>query len=121
MGLKVFFIGETVTPIVEEDDLVMIISNTGQTMSAVQTANIARRVGAKVIVITGKDNSKLAHAANQVINLNPRKDEKQELLAPLGTLFEISSFLFLDGVVAKLMVKLDQKEEDMRKRHAIWV
>jgi len=121
LGLKVYFIGETVTPIVEPDDLVIIISNTGQTMSAIQTANIARRVGAKVIAITGKGNSKLAHAANLVICLKPKKDEQLEILAPLGTLFEISSFIFFDGLVTQIMKKLNQTEEDMRKRHAIWV
>lgn len=121
LGLKVYFIGETVTPIVEPNDLVIIISNTGQTMSAIQTANIARRVGANVIAMTGKENSKLAHAANLVICLKPKKDKQQYLLAPLGTLFEISSFIFLDGLVAQIMKKLNQKEEDMRKRHAIWV
>ncbi|MCK5024870.1 MAG: SIS domain-containing protein, partial [Thermoplasmata archaeon] len=38
LGLKVFFVGETITPIVEKDDLVIIVSNTGETMSAIQTA-----------------------------------------------------------------------------------
>jgi 6-phospho-3-hexuloisomerase len=121
LGLKVFFIGETITPIVEEDDLVIIISNTGETMSAIQTANIARRVGARVIVITATENSKLAHAGSIVICLRPERDESRESLAPLGTLFEVSSLLFLDGAVAHIMNKLNQKEDDMRKRHAIWV
>ena len=68
LGLKVFFVGETVTPIVEPGDLVMIISNTGETMSAVQTANIVRREGAKVVAITSNKHTKLAHAANMVIH-----------------------------------------------------
>ena len=83
LGLKVFFIGETITPIVGENDLVIIVSNTGATMSALQTANIARRVGAKVIAITGKNTSKLAHAANLTIHLKPKRDDKRESLAPL--------------------------------------
>jgi len=50
LGLDSFFIGETITPIVKAGDLVVIVSNTGTTMSAVQTANIARRVGARVLL-----------------------------------------------------------------------
>jgi 6-phospho-3-hexuloisomerase len=121
LGLKVFFIGETITPIVEQDDLVIIISNTGETMSAIQTANIARRVGSTVVVITSNDHSKLAHAANIVVCLKPKRNDKKESLAPLGTLFEASVFLFLDGLVALLMEILQKSETDMRRMHAIWV
>jgi len=45
LGLDTFFIGETITPIVKAGDLVVVVSNTGSTMSAIQVANIARRVG----------------------------------------------------------------------------
>jgi 6-phospho-3-hexuloisomerase len=39
-------------------------------------------------------------------------------LAPLGTLFEISASVFLDGVIAALMNKLNKKEKDLKERHA---
>jgi 6-phospho-3-hexuloisomerase len=121
LGLQVFFIGETITPIVEEKDTVVIVSNTGETMSAIQTANIARRVGASVISITSKKNSKLAHAANLVLCLAPKRDESRETVAPLGTLFEASVYIFFDVIIAKVMNSLSKREDDMRKRHAIWV
>ncbi len=121
MGLEVFFIGETVTPIVEEGNLVIIVSYTGETMSAMQTANIVRRVGAKVVSITANANSKLAGASNLVILIHPPKDEERKRLAPLGTLFEDATMIYLDGIVKMLMEKLGQSEGAMRKRHAIWV
>jgi 6-phospho-3-hexuloisomerase len=121
MGLEVYFVGETVTPIVEEGHLVVIVSHTGETMSAVQTANIVRRVGARVITITANPHSKLASASNVVIAITPPKDEDRRRLAPLGTLFEDATLVYLDGIVAQLMEKLGQGEGQMRKRHAIWV
>ena len=121
MGLEVFFIGETITPIVEEGDLVVIVSYTGETMSAIQTANIVRRVGAKVVTITANDHSKLSGASNIVIMIHPPKDEDRKRLAPLGTLFEDATLIYLDGIVALLMEKLGQSEGSMRRRHAIWV
>jgi 6-phospho-3-hexuloisomerase len=121
MGLKVFFIGETITPIVEREDLVIIISNTGETMSAIQTANIVGRLGARVITITAEPHSKLAHAASSVINLASEKDALDKEYAPMGTVFEITALVFLDGIVSELMKRLGQKETDMRARHAIWV
>lgn len=121
LGLEVFFVGETITPIVEEGNVVVIVSYTGETMSAIQTANIVRRVGAKVVCITAHGHSKLGAASNLVIELNPPKDEERKRLAPLGTLFEEATLVYLDGIVATLMEKLGQSEGSMRKRHAIWV
>ena len=121
MGLEVYFVGETVTPIVEEGHLVIIVSYTGETMSCIQTANIVRRVGAKVVSITGNDHSKLATASNVIIQIRPGKDEDRRQLAPLGTLFEDATMIYLDGIVADIMEKLGRSEGSMRKRHAIWV
>lgn len=121
MGLEVYFVGETITPIVEEGHLVVIVSHTGETMSAIQTANIVRRVGARVITITAHAHSKLASASNVVILIHPPKDDDRRRLAPLGTLFEDATLVYLDSIVARLMEKLGQGEGSMRKRHAIWV
>ncbi|MFQ5885355.1 MAG: SIS domain-containing protein [Thermoplasmata archaeon] len=121
LGLKVSFIGETTTPIVEDTDVAIIISNTGETMSAIQTTNIIRRVGAKVVVLTSKRTSKLAHAGNIVVTLSPKVDEETPAFAPLGTLFEDSALIFLDGLIAQIIEKNDESESKMRGRHAIWV
>ena len=121
LGLKCYFIGESTTPIVTPRDLVIIISRTGETYSAIQTANIVRRLGTKLIVVTGKRGSKLTHAGNIVHYLEAESDEKKVKLAPLGTVFELTSFLFFDCVVAELMNKMGESEESMKARHAIWV
>ncbi len=121
MGLEVYFVGETITPIVGEGHLVIIVSHTGETMSCIQTANIVRRVGAKVITITSNDHSKLATASNLVIQIKPEEDGDRKRLAPLGTLFEDATLVYLDGIVAQIMDKLGQSEGSMRRRHAIWV
>jgi 6-phospho-3-hexuloisomerase len=121
LGLKVHFVGEMTTPIVREMDLVMIFSNTGETMSCIQTANIVRRVGAKVVAITSNPHSKLAHASNLVLEIPTCEDPKRTKLAPLGTIFEDSAFLFFDALIPILMERLGQTEASLRRRHAIWV
>jgi 6-phospho-3-hexuloisomerase len=121
MGLKAYFIGETVTPIVEEGDVAVIISNTGETMSAIQTGNIVRRVGAKVVVVSSNRKAKLSHIGNIVICIPLKDEERKKNLAPLGTLFEDAAMIFLDGIISELMVKLGETEESMRRRHAIMV
>ena len=121
LGLDCYFIGETITPVVGDGDAVLIVSNTGSTMSAIQVANIARRVGAKVISVTGHRTSKLGHASNVVLLIQSNGDASQARLAPLGTLFEAATVLLLDGLVAQVMERLGQTEADMRGRHAIMV
>jgi len=121
MGLDVHFIGEMTTPIVGEKDIVIIISNTGETMSAIQTANIVRRVGAKVIAVTSNINSKLSQAANVSLELAPKRDEQRRKLAPLGTLFEDTAFILFDCMVPVIMNRLGLTESSLRRRHAIWV
>src|SRR2546422_9543847 len=121
LGIDCYFIGETITPVVSDGDAVRIVSNTGSTMSAIQVANSARRVGAKVISVTGNRTSKLGRASSVVLLIHADEAIAQARLAPLGTLFEDATVLLLDGLVAQVMERLGQTEADMRGRHAIMV
>jgi 6-phospho-3-hexuloisomerase len=121
LGLDVHFVGDMTTPIIGKNDLTVIISRTGETMSAVQTANIARRVGSVVISVTSYRSSKLAHASSMIVEVPFGNDAEASEHAPLGTLFEESVNVFLDSVVPVLMKRLNTNEQSMRKRHAIWV
>ena len=120
IGLDVHFVGDMTTPIIGKDDLTILVSNTGETMSAVQTANIARRIGSKVICVTGNSSSKLAHASNFVIEVK-HDGQADSQYAPLGTIFEDAVSIFFDSIVPCIMKKKGITEGDMRKRHAIWV
>ncbi len=120
IGLDVHFVGDMTTPIIGKEDLTLLISNTGETMSAVQTANIARRIGSKVICVTGNSSSKLAHASNIVIEVK-HDGTDDPTYAPLGTVFEDAVSIFFDSIVPCIMKKKGITENDMRKRHAIWV
>jgi 6-phospho-3-hexuloisomerase len=121
LGMDVHFVGDMTTPIVEQGDLVILISNTGETMSAVQTANIVGRIGSKIVSVTSSMHSKLGSASDVVIEITQNKDEQRKRLAPLGTIFEVSTSILLDSLVPVLMQRLAQTESSMRKRHAIWV
>lgn len=121
IGFDVHFVGDMTTPFVDARDVVVIVSNTGETMSAVQTANIVRRVGAKVVSITSAPNSKLGHASNIILEIGQSKDEQKKRLAPLGTIFEDAALVLFDSLVPLIMERMDQNEASLRRRHAIWV
>jgi 6-phospho-3-hexuloisomerase len=121
LGLSAYVIGESTTPIVRAGDAVFILSGRGESYSSIQTANIVRREGAHLIVLTGLGTSKLAHAANLAVPIDLPEERERVRLAPLGTLFESASLRFCDALVAELMAARGESEESMRRRHAIMV
>jgi 6-phospho 3-hexuloisomerase len=120
-GLQAYVIGESVTPIVRRGDAVFILSGRGESNSSIQTANIVRREGADLIVITARATSKLAHAATLLVPVEFPEDADRPKLAPLGTLFESASLRLTDALVAALLERRGETEDSMRRRHAIMV
>ncbi len=120
-GRTAFVIGESVTPIVRKGDAVFILSGQGESYSSIQTANIVRREGAELVVLTAKSSSKLAHTATVLLALEFADDADRARHAPLGTLFEAASLLLTDGLIAEIMAANGETEASMRRRHAIMV
>jgi 6-phospho 3-hexuloisomerase len=119
LGFQTFVIGETIGAPVKKGDLVVIVSGSGETIPAVMTAEIARKMGAKLIVITERRNSRITQFADIALVLSATcKEPEKKILAPLGTLFEASAWVLLDSIVAELMKHKGETEESMRKRHA---
>jgi len=119
LGFQTFVIGETIGAPVKKGDLVIIVSGSGETIPAVMTAEIAKKIEAKVIVVTGRRNSRITKFADISIVLSSECEEvERKVFAPLGTLFEASAWIFLDSVVAELMKHKSETEESMRSRHA---
>lgn len=119
LGFQTFVIGETITAPVQKGDAVVIISGSGETIPAVMTADIAHDLGAKVISITGKRKSEIAKYADVTLYLSATcNDIERKRYAPLGTLFEASVWILLDGIIADLLESKNETEESMRRRHA---
>ena len=119
LGFQTFVVGETITAPVKKGDSVLIISGSGETIPAVMTAEIAHNLGAEVISITGKKNSGIAKFADITIFISADCNETdREKYAPLGTLFESTVWILLDGIIADLLDTKGETEDDMRDRHA---
>lgn len=134
LGMTVYVVGETTTPSVQEDDLVVAISGSGETRSIANLGRIAKDIGSMLVTITSNSNSTLGKLSDIVVIIPGRtkEDVKREAneylerrmrgaysLIPLGTSFEISSLVFLDAVIVELMVRLNLTEADLNKMHAI--
>ncbi len=119
LGFQTYVIGETITAPVHRQDVVVLVSGSGSTYPVVMTAELGRRQGATVVAITAQPESEIARLAHVLVALTPPQENGERgRLAPLGTLFETSAWLFFDAVVALLMEKLGETEQSMRKRHA---
>ncbi|RLF34397.1 MAG: hypothetical protein DRN08_04715 [Thermoplasmata archaeon] len=119
LGFQTFVIGETITAPVRQGDLVVIVSGSGETIPAVMTAEIARKIGARLVTITGRKKSSITKYADVSIVLSSECDDvERKTLAPLGTLFEASAWILLDSIVAELMRAKGETEKSMRQRHA---
>jgi 6-phospho 3-hexuloisomerase len=119
LGYQTYVVGETITAPVKRDDVVILVSGSGSTYPVVMTAELGRRQGATVVAITAQPDSEVARLAHVVVPLTPPEGNGERgRLAPLGTLFETSAWLFFDAVVAVLMERLGESEASMRKRHA---
>jgi len=131
LGLDTFVIGETTTPALHAEDVLVAVSGSGETSFVVSAANIAKKIGAKLATVTSYPKSVLAMMSDFVVTLPGRtktettsdfmhRELKGEYapVAPLGTLFEIAALIFLDAVITGLMTALGKKEEDLRARHA---
>lgn len=131
LSRKVYVMGETITPAINEDDLLITISGSGETTNIVSSAESAVKRGAKVITLTSSPKSTLGRISDQILLIKGRTKEdhlKKDFdarqlagehvgLAPLGTLFEITALVFLDGLIAELMVELGLTEDDLGKKH----
>ncbi|MDL1956578.1 MAG: 6-phospho-3-hexuloisomerase [Candidatus Desulfofervidus auxilii] len=129
LGIKVFVVGETVTPALREGDSLLAVSGSGKTAIVVETAKAAKSLKGNVIAVTSDPDSPLAKMANLVViipsKIRPKEHVHYEVgelmgssITPLGTLFEVSTLIFFEACVAELMKQLGVKEEEMKRVHA---
>ncbi|MCC7558692.1 MAG: 6-phospho-3-hexuloisomerase [Methanobacteriaceae archaeon] len=131
LGFTVYVVGDVTTPAINDNDCLIAISGSGETKTVTLAATTAKDVGASVIGITGNIQSTLKELLDVVINIETKTKEAWKYytssvlkgdyddLTPMGTLFEDTTLLFLDGLIAEFMVRLSKKEDDLKMRHAI--
>lgn len=133
LGLSSFVVGETISPAINEGDCILAISGSGETNTIVSAAKISKNRGAKVLALTSYPESSLGQLADCVILVKGRTkveaDDENYLkrqikgnytsLTPLGTAFELTSLVFLDGMVSELMNAMGKTEADLKRRHTV--
>ena len=115
LGISAYVVGETITPAINKDDAILAISGSGETNTIVSAAKTSKERGAKVLSFTSYVESSLGKLSDVSIYIQGRtkaeSDDKNYLkrqidgnytsLTPLGTAFELTSLVFLDGIIAQ--------------------
>lgn len=111
LGYQVYVVGETTTPSIRADDLLIAYSGSGSTSTICTIAAEAKTIGAYLVGVTANRSSPLADRADLAIELAAAT--KQELNSVksqqfAGSLFEQSALLLFDAlfyVLAQLLHK----------------
>lgn len=131
LGFSVYVVGESTTPAVKDNDVVVAISGSGETRSISDLGKIAKEIGATLITVTSNRESTLGKLSNTIALIPGRTKEdaggylerhmrgEYSHLTPLGTSFEITTLVFLDAIIAELISITGASEDDLKSRHTI--
>lgn len=126
LGIPAYFIGDTFIPPMDENDLFIVTSGSGETKSVFNLLDIAKvKANMQTCAITGNSESTMAKYADISIvfkssngGLNSEdNDQKINSIQPMTSLNEQSMFVFFDIVAVMLIKALGIKKEDEKKFH----
>lgn len=121
LGIKSCFISDAVTYKYMKDDLLVLISGSGETPSPIAIAKKAKEIGGKITLFTNNPNSTIGKLSDCIIEVKGKSKDLaiiQKTLAPYTSLFDISTLSILDSIGGTLMEILGVTENDINKRHA---
>jgi 6-phospho-3-hexuloisomerase len=121
LGLEVHVVGETTTPAIAEDDVLLTASGSGSTESIVRAARSAIEAGARVALITTAPESPLSELASAtlVVPAAAKLDRSMTASAQYaGGLFEQSVVLLGDALFHALWMRSGASADELWPRHA---
>jgi 6-phospho-3-hexuloisomerase len=121
LGYKVYVVGETTTPAINEGDLLIAGSGSGTTSGVVRAAETAKTVGASVVCFTTSPASPLAALADFTVAIPAaQKQVRDEDVSKqyAGSLFEQSLLMSFDALIQALWELDGSTASELWKRHA---
>jgi arabinose-5-phosphate isomerase len=100
---------------IQSDDVVVALSNSGETDELLHLLEAIRRLGAKLIAITGGPRSTLAQAADVALDCSVDKEACPMNLAPTAS--TTAALAIGDALAMTLMVEKGFREEDFASLH----
>ncbi|WP_068785553.1 6-phospho-3-hexuloisomerase [Paenibacillus phocaensis] len=122
LGATVFVVGETITPSMEKGDVLVAVSGSGKTQNVIWTAEKARSIPCRVVVITANPDSELASHASLVVEVPAatkyRTEHEPASIQPLGSLFDQSIHILFDAICLVYSKLKKTDHEQAFRRHS---
>ncbi len=121
MGRDVAVWGDMTTPEVTTGDLLIVSAGPGDLVTARTLAGIARRAGARTLLVTAQPQGELAKQVDvvTVIPAQTMANDKGGKLSvlPMGSLFETAQMIAFELAILRLRPRFNESAETMRARH----
>ena len=121
MGMTAFLVGDVTTPAIQEGDLLVVCSGSGETKTLSCFADTAVKAGAKILLFTTRETSTLASVCDSKVVLHAKSVKaggSGKSIQPMSNLFAQALGITLDMLVMELMRKRDIDESLMKAYHA---
>ncbi|MHC4958035.1 MAG: 6-phospho-3-hexuloisomerase [Planctomycetota bacterium] len=117
LGRDATIVGDTTTPAIGADDLLVVCSRTGLSPILRHAVDLAHKKGARAVAVVGNADTPLERATDLVVRL-PHETAGNAAGQPMGSLFEQALLLYLDATVTRLMQRLGITGEEMQEIHS---
>src|SRR5699024_12293656 len=101
-GYSVYIVGETITPSLESEDLLLLISGSGGTKSLMNYASKAKEINATVAIVTTNKDSTIGNESDYRIHIpaatKKRLPEEPDTMRPLGSQLDQSTHLLQEAM-----------------------
>jgi len=121
MGRSVSVVGDMTTPAIGEGDLFVVTVGPGEISTAIALLDIAKKAGARILVLTAQPHGRAAQYADSVLVIPAQTmandQEAKVSILPMGSLYEGALFVLFEVMVLKLRDLLGVSPETMRTNH----
>lgn len=122
LGAVVYVVGETITPAIESEDVLVAISGSGTTKSVVMVAEKAKELGCLVLVLTTNPESNLGVLASHILHVPAatkyRREGESQSIQPLGSLFDQCAHILFDYICLEYANLKSQSNNTAFARHS---
>jgi len=78
LGFSSFVVGETITPAMTGNDLMVVFSGSGKTKTVADIAETAKEIGARLALITSNRDSRIGRIADIIVIIEHQRDEVKD-------------------------------------------
>jgi 6-phospho-3-hexuloisomerase len=114
LGFNAFMIGDTTLPRINNGDLIIVNSSSGETPSIALLADLAKDHGGKLLCFTSGKHSTLAKMSDLVLLY-----EKYESAQLMKSLYEQFSFLLFDHIASKVFLAGRKEKSWVENNHSV--